>query len=274
MLTKETRFCLRSGQEMPAIGLGVFEIRPDQMESSVRCAAEAGYRLFDTAAGYGNEKELGKALRQCNLPREDLFVTTKLWTADVRAGRAREACLKSIDAIGIGPIDLYLIHWPVDGFENAWLEMARMQEEGLVGAIGVSNFDVPHIERLKEVGGPVPAVHQMEFHPWKIQPKWMAYARENGIHPEAYGPFMQGGAVLRDERILEIAGSCGKTPAQVILRWCLQSGVSVIPKSVTPSRIKENIDIFDFELTPEEMQRINQCNRNTGSFQEPYNITW
>jgi len=274
MLTKDSVIELRSGVKMPVLGFGVFEIKPMQMEESIHCAVETGFRLFDTAAAYGNEKYLGKALRTCGLKREEFFITTKLWTDDVRAGRTREACLESMDALQVDVLDLYLIHWPVPGFEDAWIEMAKLQQEGLVRAIGVSNFDIPQIKSIFDAGGPMPEVHQMEYHPYKTQDKWRKYACENGIQTEAYGPFMQGGMILRDPRIVEIANTYGKTSAQLILRWNLQNGVIPIPKSVTPSRIRQNFEVFDFEISEADMQKINACNINRGNFQDPYNIWW
>jgi diketogulonate reductase-like aldo/keto reductase len=259
---------------MPVIGLGVFRITPELMQESVESALESGYKMFDTAKGYDNEKDLGKALARCAVAREELFITTKIWTEDVRKGNTRRAFLDSLQRLAMEYIDLYLIHWPVDGFERAWEEMTKIYEEKLVRAVGVSNFDVPHMEALKRYSSVVPAVHQMEFHPWKTQSVWRNYAKANGIHIEAYGPFMQGGEILRHLQIKNLAEKHGKTAAQIILRWNIQSGISVIPKSCNRNRIFENMDIFDFCLDNSDMELINSCNKDLGNFPAPYNITW
>lgn len=274
MLKRESTRRLNNGIEMPMIGLGVFKIPAHLMQESVESAVEAGYRMFDTAKAYDNEVELGKALAGCSIPRKELFVATKLWTEDVRKRNTRNACLNSLEKLGMDYIDLYLIHWPVEVYEQAWEEMARLYEEKVVKAIGVSNFDIPHMKKLEGCCSLVPAVHQIEFHPWKTQGVWTDYASSKGIHIEAYGPFMQGGAVLKDEQIVALAKKYGKTTAQIILRWIIQLEISVIPKSCNKKRIFENMDIFDFCLDESDIQRINQLNRNVGNFPDPYNISW
>jgi 2,5-diketo-D-gluconate reductase A len=249
---------LHDGVEIPQLGFGVFQVPPPETQSVVEVALEAGYRHVDTAAAYRNEKGLGQALAASGLPREDVFVTTKLWNSQQGYDSTLAAFEASLGRLGFDYVDLYLIHWPVpseDRFVDTWRAFECIHEEGRARTIGVSNFRIVDLERLEAETDTRPTVNQVELHPRHQQAELRAWHAENGIATEAWSPLAQG-EVLDHGAIAQIAERHGKTPAQVILRWHLQIGNVVIPKSVTPERIRENIELFDFELSDEELAAI------------------
>jgi 2,5-diketo-D-gluconate reductase A len=249
---------LNNGVRMPQLGFGVFQVGDDEARAAVATALECGYRSIDTAALYGNEHGVGVAVSASGIPREELFVTTKLWNADQGAGRVLPAFERSIDKLGLDYVDLYLIHWPVpsrDRFVETWEAFQGLYAEGRLRAIGVSNFTPPQLTRLLEETAVVPAVNQVELHPGFQQPELRAFHRAHGIATEAWSPLGQG-AALTHPVITRLAERHEKTPAQVVLRWHLDLGNVVIPKSVTPGRIRENFSVFDFALTAEDARQI------------------
>jgi 2,5-diketo-D-gluconate reductase A len=249
---------LNNGVRMPQLGFGVFQVGNDEARAAVATALECGYRSIDTAALYGNEHGVGVAVSASGIPRGELFVTTKLWNADQGAGRVLPAFERSIDKLGLDYVDLYLIHWPVpsrDRFVETWEAFQGLYAEGRMRAIGVSNFTPPQLTRLLEETAVVPAVNQVELHPGFQQPELRAFHRAHGIATEAWSPLGQG-AALTHPVITRLAERHEKTPAQVVLRWHLDLGNVVIPKSVTPGRIRENFSVFDFALTAEDARQI------------------
>jgi diketogulonate reductase-like aldo/keto reductase len=248
---------LNNGNEIPQLGFGVWQVPADQAAESVRVALETGYRHIDTAAIYGNEEGVGQAISRSGIPREELFVTTKLWNADHT--RAEEAFEESLQRLGLDFVDLYLIHWPrpkYDQYVEAWQGLEKIYESGRARAIGVSNFNPSHLEKLLGQSSVVPAVNQIEVHPGFNQDEVRAFNTEHGILTEAWSPIGQGKGLLDDPQLAKIADAVGRTPAQTVLRWHIQLGNIVFPKSVTPSRIQENFQIFDFELTDDQMNAI------------------
>jgi 2,5-diketo-D-gluconate reductase A len=257
------RLALHDGIEIPQLGFGVFQIPPEDTQAAVEEALEAGYRHIDTAAAYRNEAGVGAALAASGLPREDVFVTTKLWNADQGHNSALAAFEASLERLGLDHVDLYLIHWPVpskDRFIDTWRAFERIYEEEAARTIGVSNFRIEDLERLEVETDTRPTVNQIELHPRFQQHDLRSCHATHGVATEAWSPLAQG-ELLDDETIVRIADTHGRSPAQVILRWHLQLGNVVIPKSVTPERIRENIDIFDFELSDEEMAEFARLDR-------------
>ncbi|CCN20506.1 probable oxidoreductase [Bordetella bronchiseptica MO211] len=249
---------LNDGNAMPQLGLGVWQVPNDQAAASVKAALAAGYRSIDTAAIYGNEAGVGEGLRAAGVARKDLFVTTKLWNDRHGYDEAQRAMDESLRKLGLAYVDLFLIHWPVAGsdkFVDAWRAMVAMKEDGRARSIGVSNFTIANLRRLVDETGVVPAVNQVELHPGFAQRELRAFHAEQGIATESWSPLGQG-AVMHDATLAGIAAHHGKSAAQVTLRWHLQNGLIVIPKSVTPARIQANIDVFDFELSADEMADI------------------
>jgi 2,5-diketo-D-gluconate reductase A len=239
---------LNDGGKIPQLGLGVWQVPNDQAAASVKEALAAGYRSVDTAAIYGNEAGVGAGLRAAGVARKDLYVTTKLWNDRHGYDEAHKAMDESLEKLGLAYVDLYLIHWPVAGstkFLDAWKAMVEMKEDGRARSIGVSNFTQANLERLLDASGVTPAVNQVELHPGFTQQALRAFHAKHGIATESWSPLAQGG-VAKDKVILELARKHGKSPAQVTLRWHLQHDLIVIPKSVTPARIRDNIDVFDF----------------------------
>jgi 2,5-diketo-D-gluconate reductase A len=256
---------LNDGCTIPQLGFGVFQIPPRDTADAVRRALEIGYRHIDTAQMYGNEKEVGEAVRASGLDRSEVFVTSKLNNNGHRPDDARRAFDGTLQALDLGYVDLFLIHWPLPTVEGTdyvetWRTMIEFAKDGRARSIGVSNFQVPHLQRAIAETGVVPAVNQIEVHPYFTNEEVRAYDRENGIVTEAWSPIAQG-AVLDDEVVQRIASSLDRTPAQVVLRWHLQRGDVVFPKSVTRSRIEENFDVFDFELDGTDMGDITGLDR-------------
>ncbi|HET6499472.1 MAG TPA: aldo/keto reductase [Amycolatopsis sp.] len=249
---------LNNGVEMPSIGLGVYQIPDGEVERAVHTALEAGYRAIDTAALYRNERGVGAAVRSSDLPREELFVTTKVWNTDHGYDRALRAFDTSLAKLGLDYVDLYLIHWPVpqqDRYVDTWRALEKIRADGRARAIGVSNFAVPQLRRLLDETDVVPAVNQIELHPLLPQAEPREFGAAHGIVTESWSPLARGR--LLGHRILTgIARKHGKTAAQVVLRWHVQLGLVAIPKSKTAARIAENIDIFDFELDSADLDAI------------------
>ncbi|MFJ4438465.1 aldo/keto reductase [Streptomyces sp. NPDC088923] len=248
---------------MPQLGFGVWQVPDDEATTAVGLALDAGYRSIDTAAIYGNERGTGKALAASGLAREELFVTTKLWNEEQGYDATLRAFDASLDKLGLDYVDLYLIHWPCpskDLYVDTWRAFEKLLADGRTRAIGVSNFTPAHLARLIEETSVIPAVNQIELHPHLQQGESRAYHGEQGIATEAWSPLGQGKGLLEVPALVAIAQKHGRTPAQVVLRWHVQLGNVVIPKSVTPSRIKENIDVFSFELDEEDMAAIRALN--------------
>jgi 2,5-diketo-D-gluconate reductase A len=257
---------LNNGVEIPQFGLGVFQIEPDRTAEAVRMAFDAGYRHIDTAQGYGNEEGVGQAVRESGLAREDVFVTTKLNNSRHGYDEAIAALDESLQKLGLEYVDLYLIHWPrpqADQYVETWRAFEKIASDGKARSIGVSNFQLPHLERLAAESGTVPAVNQIELHPLLPQAQLRAYHRSHGIATESWSPIAKGGDLLRDPRIVSLAEKYGKSPAQIVLRWHVQLDSIVFPKSVTPSRIQENIEVFDFEIDPDDMATIAELDSGT-----------
>jgi len=251
---------LRDGASIPQLGFGVFQIKPADTEKAVITALEVGYRHLDTAQMYGNEKEVGDAIRASGLGREQVFVTSKLNNGFHRPDDARRAFEGTLAALGSDYVDLFLIHWPLptryDGdFVSTWRTLEEFNADGRARSIGVSNFQIAHLERLAAETDTVPAVNQIEVHPYLTNEAVRAYCIEHRIHVEAWSPIAQG-QVLNDQVIIDIAQRVNRTPAQVVLRWHLQRGDIVFPKSTTPSRVQENFELFDFELTDADLATI------------------
>ncbi|MCL6731986.1 aldo/keto reductase [Streptomyces neyagawaensis] len=250
---------------MPQLGFGVWQVPDDEAEQAVGTALEAGYRSIDTAAIYGNERGTGKALAASGVPRKDLFVTTKLWNSDQGYDATLRAFDESLDKLGLEYVDLYLIHWPVPArgtYIDTYKAFEKLYADGRTRAIGVSNFLPEHLETLIEATDVIPAVNQIELHPHLQQRASREYHAEQGIATEAWSPLGQGKGLLEVPAIIAIAQKHGRTPAQIVLRWHLQLGNVVIPKSVTPSRIKENIEVFDFSLDTEDIAAISALNED------------
>jgi len=267
---------LNNGVRLPWLGLGVFQIAGDaETETAVRTAIDLGYRSVDTAALYGNERGVGRAIGGCGVPREQLFVTTKVWNDDMRGDRVEAAFAASLRRLELDYVDLYLLHWPIAGkIARSWQALEKLQRAGRIRAIGVSNFLIPHLAELEAAAEVAPAVNQIEFHPYLQSRPLVDFCRAKGIQLEAWSPLMQGGALLRDPALAEIARRRGKTVAQVILRWDIQGGVVTIPKSVRPDRIAENAAVFDFALTEAEMAAIAALDRGLRHGADPAHFSF
>lgn len=263
---------LNNGVKIPQLGFGVWQIPDEEVVNAVAKALEVGYRSIDTAMIYGNERGVGEAIANSNIPREELFITTKVWNADQGYDNTLKAFDTSLEKLGLDYVDLYLIHWPTPEFDtyvDTYKALEKLYVDGRVKAIGVCNFNRDHLQRLLDECDVVPAVNQVECHPYLQQDDLKAFCEKHEIFIESWSPLNQGGVVLEDDVIKSIATAHDKTPAQIILRWHLQSNSIVIPKSVTPSRIEENFDLFDFELSEDEMQQIAAINRNERKGPEP-----
>jgi len=258
---------LNNGVEIPQLGFGVFQVPDNETEAAVSEALSAGYRSIDTAAIYGNERGVGQAIANSGIARDDLFVTTKLWVDDLGRDTVRTAYEASLEKLGLDHVDLYLIHWPAPATERyveAWQAMDELYAVGTVRAIGVSNFLPEHLQKVIDLGGTVPAVNQIELHPALHQAEITAFGARHGIATEAWSPLAQGG-MLENPVITTIAERLGRTPAQVILRWHLQKGRIVIPKSVTPSRIRANLEVTGFDLTGDDLAAIDALETADGA---------
>lgn len=258
---------LNTGAQMPCPGLGVYRMVQGTAEF-VATALKAGYRHIDTAAYYQNEQDVGRAVRESGIPRSEIFLTTKLWNDDQRQGVQRQAFERSMERLGLDYVDLYLVHWPLpDRTAETWRAMEEIFSLGRARAIGVSNYRIRDLEQVIALGGTVPAVNQIECHPYLPQSELIAYCAEKGIAVQAWAPFSAGKTdLLKEPALLRIAGKHGVSPAQVILRWNLQRGVTPLPKSQNPARQRENLQIFDFSLDDADMRAIAalDCGRRTG----------
>ncbi len=267
-LNIETTITLNNGAEIPVFGLGTFRMKKAvETRSAILQALKAGYRHIDTAKIYENEKDLGKAIRESGIPREDIFVTTKLGNADHGYQKALKACEKSLKRLGLSYVDLYLIHWPVEGIrKETWRALGTLLVEGKCRAIGVSNYMIRHLEELLEDSSVIPAVNQVEFHPYLYQKDLLQFCREHNIQLETYCPLTRGKR-LDDPKLRSLADHYSKTPAQILIRWALQHDLVVIPKSSNPGRILENADVFDFSISEEDMKTLD-------SFDENLRVSW
>ncbi|MEU4294220.1 aldo/keto reductase [Kribbella sp. NPDC026596] len=268
---------LNNGVEMPQLGYGVFQVPNDETATAVTHALEAGYSSIDTAAAYQNEAGVGQALVASGIDREDLFITTKLWNADQVYENTLKAFDRSVSLLGLEYLDLYLIHWPTparDLYADSWRALEKLYADGRVRAIGVSNFQPEHLDRLAQTSGITPALNQVELHPYLQQAEVRAYGSDFGIHTEAWSPLAKGGELLTEPIIATIAKQYDRTPAQIVLRWHLQLGNIVIPKSVTPSRIRENLNVFDFTLSADDVTAIADLDRGerTGPDPDTFNV--
>jgi diketogulonate reductase-like aldo/keto reductase len=265
---------LNDGVTMPWLGIGVWQTKDgDEVIHAVKSALEVGYRSIDTAAAYNNEEGVGQGIRESGVPREELFITTKLKNPDQGYESALQAFETSRRKLGLDIIDLYLIHWPVAGkYLDSWKALIHLQKEGYVKSIGVSNFQVHHLKDIIEDTGVVPAVNQVEFHPLLTQRELLKYSREQGIQLEAWSPLMQGN--LDVPLIQDLAAKYGKTPAQIVLRWDLQQGVITIPKSVHANRIRENAGFFDFTLSDEDVKALEDLNQDHRYGPDPDNFNF
>ncbi|GHH88616.1 oxidoreductase [Streptomyces sulfonofaciens] len=264
-MSKVPPIILNNGAEMPQLGFGVWQVPDDEAVRAVGTALEAGYRSIDTAAVYGNEAGTGRAIAESGIPRDELFVTTKLWNGDQGYDSALRAFDTSLKKLGLDYVDLYLIHWPVpsqDKYVESYKALEKIHAEGRAKSIGVSNFLPEHLQRLFDETSIIPAVNQIELHPQFQQREARAFHGEQGIATEAWSPLGQGKGLLEVPALSAIAQKHGRTPAQIVLRWHVQIGNVVIPKSVTPSRIRENIDVFSFELDQEDLGAISALNEN------------
>lgn len=266
---------LNDDNTMPALGLSVGQLPESDTEAAVRAALEAGYRLIDTAAADGNEEAVGRAIAASGVPRDELFITTKLATQDQGFQSSQDALQASIERLGLEYVDLYLIHWPAgnpDKFVNSWGGMMKSKEDGGTRSIGVTNFHASHLDDIISLSFFPPAVNQIELHPRLNQAELRAVNAEHGIATEAYGP-LGGGNLLENDGVTAVARTLGKTPAQVLIRWNLQLGNIVVPRSSSPERIKSNLEVFDFELTDDQMAALNGLDDGTRFRPDPETYT-
>lgn len=264
---------LNTGREIPRLGLGVFQApRGEVTREAVRTAISLGYRHIDTARIYGNERDVGAAVRECGVPREQLFITTKLWNEDQGYDSALRACERSLKELGLDYVDLYLLHWPVPGRRlDSWRALEKLFRDGKCRAIGVSNFLERHLDELLAHAQVVPAVNQVEQHPFLYQPALLRHCAAQGIVVEAYSPLTKG-MRLNDVRIQDVARKYGRSPAQVLIRWGLQHDMVVLPKSVREERMRENATVFDFSLSAEDMKHLDGLNEELYTGWDPTDV--
>jgi len=270
---------LNNGVEMPILGFGVYQVTdPNECETSVFEAINAGYQLIDTAQAYGNEEAVGKAIKKSGVAREELFITTKLWVSDVSYDKAKKAFEKSLKNLGLDYLDLYLIHQPYGDVHGAWHAMEELYKEGRIRAIGISNFQPDRVMDMIVFNEVVPAVNQIETHPFNQHVETQKFLVENKVQIESWGPFAEGrNDIFKNELLASIGKKYNKSIAQVILRWLTQRGVVVIPKSVRKERIIENLNIFDFKLSPEDMEAIASLDTGKSLFfdhRDPAIVKW
>lgn len=266
---------LNDGNQIPQLGFGVFQVPDAETQKAVEQAFEAGYRSIDTASLYRNERGVGAAIKASGLPRDELFITSKVWNDAQGKEKTNRSFGESLERLGLDYLDLFLIHWPVpsqDLYVETWQTLAGIRSDGRVKSIGVSNFEPAHLDRLKAETDIVPAVNQVELHPYLTQQAVREYGKANGIVTESWSPLAKGGDLLSEKVLSEIGQRHGKTPAQVVIRWHLQLDCVVIPKTVTASRARENFDVFDFELTDADLKAISALNRNHRTGPDPNNF--
>jgi len=264
---------LYNGLEMPWLGLGVHRAGSGtEVVAAIQCALQAGYRSIDTATYYQNEHSVGNAVLESGIPREEIFLTTKVWNSDQGYHSTIKAFETSLEKLQTNYLDLYLIHWPqTDTTFETWKAMEELYEKGQIRAIGVCNFLIPHLKRLMENSRIKPMVNQFEFHPELVQPELLKFCHENQIQPEAWRPIMKG-QVNEIDLLQELSAKYRKSPVQIVLRWDIQKGVVTIPKSVTPERIIHNADVFDFELSPEDITKIDRLDKQSRMGEDPNEI--
>lgn len=270
----QSTITLNNGTVIPQVGLGVFQTPDGETTvNAVQTALENGYRHIDTAMIYRNEASVGEGIRRAGVPREDFFLTTKLWNDDIRAHRGLDAFQESLDRLGLDYVDLYLIHWPADGWQQAWEDLQTIYASGRAKAIGVSNFQQHHIEELLKNSDVVPAVDQIESSPQFTNQELIDFLAGKGIHAEAWSPLGgTGGNLLAEPVLTEIGAKYGKSAAQVVIRWHIQRGVVVLPKSTHAERIKQNFDVFDFNLSDEDMAAVTALNTGHRNGADPDNF--
>ena len=271
-MADQPRIRLNSGTSIPQLGFGVFQVPPTQTADVVIEALQVGYRHIDTAAMYRNEEGVGRAIAASGLPRSEIFVTTKLNNDAHGHDPALRAFELSLERLGTDYVDLYLIHWPLPAqghYVQTWRALIELHRDGRARAIGVSNFQQTHLQRVIDETGVVPAVNQIELHPYLTQAQLRAFDAERHIVTEAWSPLAKGGALLREPAVVMLAEKYGRTPAQIVIRWHLQLGNVVIPKSVTPARIAENFDVFDFELADDDVHSITELNQDVRTGPDP-----
>jgi diketogulonate reductase-like aldo/keto reductase len=273
-LSIDSKVILNNGIEMPVFGLGTYLSGSSRKTKDVvMFALKLGYRHIDTARFYGNERDVGEAMKKSGIPREEIFVTTKLWNSDHGFNRALKAFEESLEDLDLDYVDLYLIHWPVQNLRNeSWRALEKLQVEGKCRAIGVSNYTIGHVRELLDISPVMPAVNQVEFSPYLFQKDLLEFCRSNDIQLESYSPLTKG-RMLDDPRLFEIGKKYSKSPAQVLIRWTLQKEVIVIPKSSRKDRIRENADVFDFEISVEDMDRLDAFNKNLRVSWDPTTIS-
>lgn len=275
MAMQQLYVTLNNGIRMPQLGLGVWKAEGNEAEHAVDIALKAGYRMIDTAAVYQNEAAVGAAVRKSDIPRDQLFITTKLWNSDQGKASVRPALEASLRRLGLDYVDLYLIHWPMPArgrYIETWLEFEKLQQEGLVRTIGVCNFQIEHLERLRQHSSTIPAVNQIELNPHLSQSELRSYGKEHGIHIESWSPLggsKTSGSLLTSKPLTSLAQKYNKTPAQIVIRWHLQHDLIVIPKSINEERIRQNFDVFDFVIDHDDMETIDGMNTGTRTGPNP-----
>jgi diketogulonate reductase-like aldo/keto reductase len=273
-LSINSTVALNNGVQMPGFGLGTYlSGSSHETQDIVLYALEIGYRHIDTARFYGNERDIGEAIRKSDIPREDIFITTKLWNSDHGYNRALAAFEESLSDLGLDYVDLYLIHWPVQAHrDESWRALEKLHAEGKCRAIGVSNYTIGHMEKLLAISSVMPAVNQSEFSPFLYQKDLLDFCRSNNIHFESYSPLTKGQR-LDDPQLIGMAQKYSKSTAQILIRWTLQKGVVVIPKSSRKDRVRENADVFDFDISQEDMDRLDAMNENLRVSWDPTTIS-